>query len=319
MNPPSLSATVASLDIGDCKICLPVGQIQADGRLQIIGMGQAASRGVSFGHIVRTAHALKAARKAVVEAEEMAKTKITSVFIGTSTTSIKWGQRRILVPRHPDCAIHQSIELVLALGLTVAGVVFKGSASGTAVLTPEQKQQGALVIDIGASMTHYAVFSRGVPIVCGSLPFGGNAISLRLALDLSLSIAYAEHLKRSEHNSVHDHGRASWFNRSFSRSGINFQAIQRITRSKMETCFEKIRSQTSTVLSSLEAGVVLTGGSSRIAGLEELCSQLFGLPASLAQLASSDYQLKSLNNPEFSTSIGLVEYGASLKPMRFCA
>ena len=317
MNRPCLSTTVVGLDIGESKICVPVGEIQADGRLRLIGLGQAASRGVIFGQIHDAALTLESTREAVMEAEEMARTKITGVFIGTSVACIKWGQRRILVPRTPDCALHQSIELVLALGLTVAGVVFKGSASGMAVLTSAQKQQGALVIDIGAGMTHYAVFSRGLPINAGVIPIGGNAISYKLASELRYTVACAERSKRSDYNSVLSNGRANRLNPNFNLSGIDFEAIRRITRSEMEKYFRKIRHKTSAVWGSVGAGVFLTGGGSRLAGVDVLCSQVFGSPASIARLANKDYEMKALNHPEFSTGIGLVEYGASLAPRRF--
>ena len=75
---------VVGLDIGTSKICATVGELNDSGGLNIIGLGQAKSRGVRKGEIVDLALAKDDIRDAVVEAEQMADVEIRSVYLGVT-------------------------------------------------------------------------------------------------------------------------------------------------------------------------------------------------------------------------------------------
>jgi cell division protein FtsA len=88
------------------------------------------------------------------------------------------------------------IRLVRATSLEVNDVVFTGLASSLALLTGEQKELGALVIDLGAGITEYAVYSEGIIRHSGVLAVGGDHVTNDLAYGLKISLRRAEKLKR---------------------------------------------------------------------------------------------------------------------------
>src|SRR5256885_2156914 len=81
------------------------------------------------------------------------------------------------------------------LQLDVEAIVFNGLASSLALLTNEQKEMGALVIDLGAGATEYAVYSNGIIKQIGALAVGGDHISNDLAFGLKVPLSRAEELK----------------------------------------------------------------------------------------------------------------------------
>lgn len=80
-NPASI---IVGLEVGTSKVCAVVGEVGADGALNIVGLGQARSRGVRKGEIADTNAAEEDIRQAIVEAEQMADVEIRSVYLGVT-------------------------------------------------------------------------------------------------------------------------------------------------------------------------------------------------------------------------------------------
>ena len=78
------SSVIVGLEVGTSKICAVVGEVNDDGGLNIIGVGQARSRGVRKGEITDAAIGTEDIRNAVVEAEQMADVEVRSVYLGVS-------------------------------------------------------------------------------------------------------------------------------------------------------------------------------------------------------------------------------------------
>ena len=91
--------------------------------------------------------------------------------------------------------LQNSIRLVKGLQLEVEEIVFNGLASSLALLTSEQKELGALVIDIGGGTTDYVVYANGVIRHTGSLALGGDHVSNDLGHGLKVPLSRAEKLK----------------------------------------------------------------------------------------------------------------------------
>ena len=83
------SNLIVGLEIGTSKVCAVVGEINADGQLNIIGLGQAPARGVRKGEIVDPATAEEAVRQAIVEAEQMANVEICTVYLGVTGAHVR--------------------------------------------------------------------------------------------------------------------------------------------------------------------------------------------------------------------------------------
>src|SRR3989440_246542 len=80
-NPASI---IVGLEIGTSKVCAVVGDLTADNALNIVGLGQARSRGVRKGEIADPQVAEEDVRHAIVEAEQMADVEIRSVYLGVT-------------------------------------------------------------------------------------------------------------------------------------------------------------------------------------------------------------------------------------------
>ena len=97
--------------------------------------------------------------------------------------------------------LQNPIRLVKGLQLQVNAVVFNGLAASLALLSNEQKELGALVIDIGGGTTDYVVYVGGVIKHTGVLAIGGDHVSNDLAYGLKVPLSRAEKLKL-EHGSA---------------------------------------------------------------------------------------------------------------------
>src|SRR6266516_1043585 len=91
--------------------------------------------------------------------------------------------------------LQNPIRVVRGLQLEVEAIVFNGLASSLALLTNEQKEMGALVIDLGGGATEYVIYSGGIIKHTGVLAVGGDHISNDLAYGLNISLGRAEELK----------------------------------------------------------------------------------------------------------------------------
>src|SRR3989475_12315887 len=92
------SSIIVGLEVGTSKVCAVVGELNADGALNIVGLGQARSRGVRKGEIADAPAAEEDVRNAIVEAEQMADVEIRSVYLGVTGGHIRGFNNRGVHP-----------------------------------------------------------------------------------------------------------------------------------------------------------------------------------------------------------------------------
>src|SRR5947207_122434 len=306
----SSSSIIVGLEIGTSKVCAVVGDFSPDGALNIVGLGQARSRGVRKGEISDPSVTEEDVRHAIVEAEQMADVEIRSAYLGVTGAHIRGFNNRgvhpiVSVDREISAedvqdviknaktlnlptkhyvvhAIRQHflvdgqdgisnpvgmlgsrvevdvhvvhgnfnrlqnpIRTVKGLQLEVDEIVFNGLASSLALLTNEQKELGALVIDIGAGTTEYVIYCDGVIKHTGVLAVGGDHISNDLAYGLKVPLGRAEQLK-IEHGSaiVEDSstGQTIAINNELGMPirTINIEHLRRIMSLRLEELFQLI-------------------------------------------------------------------------------
>src|SRR4030095_1856142 len=102
--------------------------------------------------------------------------------------------------------LQNPIRVVKGMQLEVEAIVFNGLASSLALLTNEQKELGALVIDLGGGATEYVVYGGGIIKYAGVLAVGGDHISNDLAYGLKVPLGRAEDLKIKHGCAVNDEG-----------------------------------------------------------------------------------------------------------------
>lgn len=213
--------------------------------------------------------------------------------------------------------LQNPIRAVKALQIEVESIAFNGLASAMAVLTNEQKELGALVIDLGAGATEYAVYANGIIRHSGVLAVGGDHVTNDLAIGLKLPLARAEQLKLEHGSALMDPGLKGATLTLASDLGlpdktVNLEHLRRIMALRLEETFQLIELDLDRagLLDYLRAGIVLCGGGARTPDIDRLAEQVFHLPASASQPCAISGLATALNQPEFATAIGLVKYGA---------
>lgn len=373
---------IVGLEIGTAKVCAMVGEINAEGALTIIGIGQCPSRGVRKAEIVEPALAEEDVRHALAEAEHSADVEIRSVYLGVSGGHVVGFNNRGVQPivsrdreiseddandvirnakainipsehyvvhairqhfsvddqdeiRDPvgmiggrlEVEMHvihgrtnrfqNAIRLVKGMHLDVEDIVFNGLASSLAVLTAEQKELGALVIDLGAGATEFVVYSRGVVKHTGVLAVGGDHVAQDLALGLKVPQGRAEKLKIEYGDAIFDEAaRGLSFtppnDLGLPERPINIEHLRCIMSLRLQETFEIIREEIDEAgwLNQLRAGVFICGGGVRIPRLLELAERVFELPAFIGHARGISGLASALDQPEFATAIGLVKFGS---------
>lgn len=213
--------------------------------------------------------------------------------------------------------IATATKVVEAAQVKVEKPVFSALASALAVLTPEQKELGAIVIDLGGGTTEYAFFHGGVLRHSGVLAVGGDHVSNDLVSGLRVPLNQAEDLKiklgsavvsPSVSGTVHTIPRDN----GLPPRGINVEHLHRIMHLRLEETLRIVARELTPhgALAMAGAGVLLCGGGARVAQLETLAEEVFQLPVGRGHVQNASGPADVLANPEFATAIGLVRYGA---------
>jgi len=196
-------------------------------------------------------------------------------------------------------------------GLEVKDIIVAGVASAN-VVTPEmEKKIGALVLDIGSGITDYALYRDGHIVKTGVIPVGGDHLTNDLSLGLRVSRKHAEKVKLSFGHAIVDAQARSekvWMvgDKSVGDRYIPRLAICQILEARVEELFSIVKKHLEGMLTpeDVAAGVILTGGTSRLPAIERVAERVLGLPARRA--AEPAWLTESLRGPEYSTAVGLL-------------
>jgi len=213
--------------------------------------------------------------------------------------------------------LQNSIRLVKGLQLEVEEIVFNGLASSLALLTSEQKELGALVIDIGGGTTDYVVYVDGVIKHTGVLAVGGDHVSNDLGHGLKVQLSRAEKLKIEYGSALVDEamkGRTATISNEHGlmEKTVNIEHLQRIMSLRLEEIFQIIASdlEQAGLTDYLRAGVFLCGGSARVPQIAKLAEPVLQMPVYLGQTNSISGLKSALDQPEFVNAIGLAKFGS---------
>jgi cell division protein FtsA len=213
--------------------------------------------------------------------------------------------------------LQNAIRSVKGLQLEVDEIVFSGLASSLALLTNEQKELGALVIDIGGGTTEYVVYSDGVIKHVGVLAVGGDHVSNDLAYGLKVPLGRAEQLKIEQGSALIDEACKGQTISISNEIGlemkkINLENLRRIMALRLEEIFQLIAQDLDSagLLDYLRAGVFLCGGGARIPEIAKLAEMVLNMPVTLGKANSISGLKSALDQPEFATAIGLVKFGS---------
>ncbi len=199
----------------------------------------------------------------------------------------------------------------------VKDTVFGGLAAALGVLSPEQKRNGVVVIDLGAGTTDYIAYGDGVICCGGSLGIGGDHVTNDIVHAFELPHARAERLKREHGMALLSSSESPVLIRlqpeiGFQGAEINPRTLHTVIHARMEETLQKIRKRLEDdyVLARAGSGMVLTGGGALMRGVDELARQVFGVPCRIGRLGG-DARMggnSAITGPEYAACYGLVEY-----------
>ncbi|MGV3530826.1 MAG: cell division protein FtsA [Chthoniobacteraceae bacterium] len=219
--------------------------------------------------------------------------------------------------------IKNSVRCVKELDIEVLDVVFNPLAAAQVVLDHNQKNLGALVVDIGGGTTEYIVYVDGAVKASGCLSVGGDHITNDLSLGLRIPMARAEKLKLEEGSVVLGQSKPGEMivlkdETGFAGKEVEREMLNTIIHCRVKETFELLRRELEqySFLPYLGAGILLTGGCSLLKGIDQLAEETFGLPVHLTHAHTMSGLTSAFENPQLSTAIGLIKYAQAMQPER---
>ena len=192
-----------------------------------------------------------------------------------------------------------------------------GLAAAEAVLTRQQKEAGTALLDIGAGTTNLIVFEDGEVQYVAVLPIGGQHITNDLAIGLKTDLDIAEAVKLQHAD----------LRRSAKKSDVSvkpgdkthhfdFEEITMVVEARVEELLEYVDKELAKIKRSrkLPGGIVLTGGTSKLPGIDELAREKLQLPARIGKLHNVGGLADTVEDQTYVTVVGLMLLDMLLLP-----
>ena len=212
-------------------------------------------------------------------------------------------------------ALRNLEKCVEAAGLTVDGFVLSSLAAGELVLSETEREMGVVVCDIGGGTCDIGVYIEGASWHSSVIPVGGDLMTSDVAQGLHLPIETAESLKlrhgtcrvppgdNEQLVTVRPFGQGSTVQ-------VRLADLAEILEPRAEELFGLVRQEIkrSGYDALLPAGVVLTGGASRLPGIDLVAGDVMQLPVRKGQPDNLRGLVDKLNDPAYSASVGLLHW-----------
>lgn len=202
-------------------------------------------------------------------------------------------------------------------GIGIQEIVLNQIATSYAVLTHDERELGVGLIDIGAGTTEVAIFERGALWYTSTIPLGGDNFTNDIAVGLRTPIPEAEKIKKkygcvalpvAEEQETIDvpsvgKGRKSRL--------LPRQLLADIIQPRAEEIFRLVDADIKRMgyEKSLNSGIVLTGGTALLDGLEEVAEEIFDLPVRRGDPNYVGGLVDRVSTPDYATAVGLILYG----------
>ncbi|PCJ50994.1 MAG: cell division protein FtsA [Gammaproteobacteria bacterium] len=217
------------------------------------------------------------------------------------------------------CSVSASQNItkcVRRCGLETDDIILEQLASSFAILTEDEKDLGVCIVDIGGGTTDIAVFTEGAIRHTAVIPIAGDQVTNDIAVALRTPTQYAEDIKvkyacalrqlTNLEDTIEVPGVGDREPRRLSR-----QTLAEVVEPRYEELFTLIQSELrrSGFEDIIAAGIVLTGGSSKMEGLIELAEEVFHMPVRLGVPQNVSGLADVVRNPIYATGVGLLHYG----------
>jgi len=218
---------------------------------------------------------------------------------------------------------HNIVKCANRSGLDVCDIVLEPLASGEAVLTDEEKDVGTALLDLGGGTSDLAIFSGKNIKHTFVLSLGGSNLTNDISIGLRASMAEAEKIKKKYGTCV---ARSINSEETIEVPGMGGRKPRKLPRQILGEILEPRVEEIFTLIKReifragmdkiVTSGVVLTGGSSLLEGIEDIAETVFDLPSRLGRPRGISGLTDVVNNPMYATAVGLVLYGARIQPKK---
>jgi cell division protein FtsA len=370
---------MVGIDIGTSKVVAIVGEINSDGKINVVGLGSYPSQGLKRGVVVNIDSAVQSIQNAVEEAELMAGCQIYSAFTGIAGSHIRSvnshgivairdrevtqsdvdrvidAAKAVAIPadqkilhilpqefiidnqdsiREPvgmagvrlEAKVHivtgavsaaqNIVKCLKKCGLTASDIVLEQFASSHSILGEDEKELGVCMIDIGGGTTDVAIFTEGSIRHTAVIPLAGDQVTNDIAIALRTPARNAEEIKLKYGCALQDladNNQMIDIPTVGDRPGrhLSKRSLAEVVEARYEELFTLVASEIrrSGLEDSLAAGIVLTGGASKVEGASELAERIFRMPVRIGVPQHVTGLPEVLNNPIYATGVGLLLYG----------
>lgn len=210
-------------------------------------------------------------------------------------------------------SISNLTKCVFQSGIDISELVATPLASATSVLTQRQRELGCLVVDMGAATTSLACFEEGNLIYSAVLPVGSNNITNDLAVGLRCTTEVAEKVKlqygAANPKDVAQSAKVDLARFDRNENGeFSKKYVAQIIHARVEEMVEQIGTELKNInkFAKLPAGIVLTGGGSKLPGLVDFVKEKLALPCQIGTPRELKGIVDRIDKPEYACCIGLV-------------
>jgi cell division protein FtsA len=217
------------------------------------------------------------------------------------------------------CAVNaaQNIEkCIRRCGLEVEEIILEQLASSYSVLTDDERELGVCLVDIGGGTTDIAIFTDGSIRHTGVIPIAGDQVTNDIAMALRTPTQHAEEIKikyacaltqlAGADDTIKVPSVGDRPPRDLSR-----QSLAEVVEPRYDELFTLVQAELrrSGFEEMVPAGIVLTGGTSKMEGVVELAEEIFHMPVRVGYPQTVRGLNDIVRNPIYATSVGLLQYG----------
>ena len=214
-------------------------------------------------------------------------------------------------------AVQNLIKCFESSDIEVDQLVLEPLAAAEAVISDEEKDMGVALVDIGGGVTEIAIFSEGSICHTAVINVGGNHITNDISVRLRAPFAEADELKITQAhalsqdidpNEVVD---IATFGRGNIASVPRIQICE-VAEARLQELFLLVSEEISNsgFDGRLAAGIVMVGGTAQLSGIEELGSEVTGLPVRKGTPRGVHGLVEAIGDPAYAAGVGLVLWGA---------
>ncbi|MCK4354175.1 MAG: cell division protein FtsA [Dehalococcoidia bacterium] len=210
-------------------------------------------------------------------------------------------------------SIQNLAKCVRSVGVDVEDLILEPLASGEAVLTPEERETGVILADIGGGTTDIAIFKNGSIYHTSILPVGGYQVTSDISIGLDLPFKIADEMKKKYGNVTPDLELGETIQVEENGHSVSHRTLCRIIRSRMEELLDLILLEmpTTDYHSLVPSGLVLIGGTANLTGLVDLGHSVLHMLVRKGQLSVNIYGVTDiLRDPAFASTVGLILWQA---------